>query len=145
MDHLGLKADAIQVLLHPLEAVVVGIDGNHAGQGRLALQQMGGFAAGGGAGVQHPLARLGIEQGGGLLGGTVLHRAVTLLEAGQLGHVAGALQQDAIFPFHPAIAGMPASLMRASMASRLWRWLLLRIHMGGRWLLASMMNSQSSG
>ena len=91
VDHLGLKADTIQVLLHPLEAVVIGVDGNHAGKGRLAFQQVGGFAAGGGAGVQHPLARLGIEQGGGLLGGTVLHRAVTLLEAGQLGHVAGAV------------------------------------------------------
>ncbi|MNQ69050.1 hypothetical protein D3C85_836280 [compost metagenome] len=57
---------------------------------------MGRLAAGGGAGVQHPVTGLGIEQTGGLLGGTVLHRAVTGFETGQLGHVARALQQDAI-------------------------------------------------
>ncbi|MNG04719.1 hypothetical protein D3C84_878720 [compost metagenome] len=48
-------------------------------------------------------------------------------------------------PSSPATALMSTSAMRASICSRLWRWLLLRIHMGGRWLLASMMNSQSSG
>ncbi len=96
VDHLGAEADAIQVLLHPLEAVLVGIDGDHAGQLGLALQQVSCLATGGGAGIQYPLARLRVEQGGRLLGGTILYRAVADLEAGQLGHVAGTLQQDAI-------------------------------------------------
>ncbi len=96
VDHLGGQADAIQVLLHPLEAVFIGIDGNHASQLGLTLQQVGSLAAGGRAGIQHPLARLWVEQCRGLLCGTILYRAVTHFEAGQLGHIARTLQQDAI-------------------------------------------------
>ncbi len=96
VDHFGGQADAIQVLLYPLEAVLVGINGDHASQFGLTLQQVGGLAAGGGAGIQHPLTRLRIEQGGGLLCCAILYRAVADLEAGQLGHVAGTFQQDAI-------------------------------------------------
>ena len=98
VDHPGGEADAIQVLLHPLEAVLVGIHGDHTGEGGLQLKQVGGLATGSGAGIQHPLTRLGIEQAGSLLGGAVLYRAVTGFETGQLGHIAGALQQDAILP-----------------------------------------------
>ena len=79
----------------------------------------------GSAGVQHPLARLRDRAGRRPAG---RHRPTPS------GHPARsraawsrrrALQQDAIFPFHTGHRRDARSLMRASVTSRLWRWLLL--------------------
>jgi hypothetical protein len=74
--HLGRAAQPLQVLVDALAAARVDVQRQQVHVG--ALQQVGGFAAGRGTGVEHPV---GARQparpaaGGGQLGRTVLHRA----------------------------------------------------------------------
>ena len=51
---------------------------------------LGACAAGGGTGIEQPLARAGLQQGGDALGGTVLHAPVAFAETRQPGQGAGA-------------------------------------------------------
>ncbi len=61
-----------------------------------AFQQVAGLAAGGCAGVQHALAGSQVGEVGGHLGGTVLHREVSVLETGQAGDVGTVRQHHGI-------------------------------------------------
>ena len=68
-----LEPQPLEVLAHPLQAGAVAVHRQQL-QARRAFQQMGGLAAGRGAGVEHALARPRLHQLGGELGGGVLHR-----------------------------------------------------------------------
>ena len=57
------------------------------------LRQMGALAAGGGAGIQDPLAGPGLQQRGDALGAAVLHAPEPLRIARQVAEIAAALQQ----------------------------------------------------
>jgi len=91
---LAGQAQAVQILADPDQAVGIGIQGQQVDIGQ--LQQMGGLAAGRGAGVQHPHAILGRQQFGGQLGAGVLHRPPALGKPRQPLHRARGIEHDRI-------------------------------------------------
>ena len=87
------QAQALQVAADPLQAGGAAVEGHHLAPVAHQLGQVGALAAGGGAGIEDPLARLGIEQGGDALGGAVLHAPAAFGVAGQLAQVPAAAPQ----------------------------------------------------
>ncbi len=80
-EGVRLQAEAVQGVFHPTQTLSVFVEGEQVAIA--AFEQMHGLAARRGAGVEHALARLDVEQGGGVLRGGVLHAHPAALEAGQ--------------------------------------------------------------
>ena len=74
----------LQILPHPLQPRRFQIQCHQFLQRRLLFEDMTGLAAGGAAGVQHPLPGLEVEQRRRQLGGFILHADRTIEKTGQL-------------------------------------------------------------
>ena len=88
----GLAADRREpepggIGLEPLQAGGGAVDRPHLAAIGHGLGDLGALAAGGGAGIQHPLARLRIEQRHDALGGPVLHAPAALAVARQAAQI----------------------------------------------------------
>ena len=91
VDALQAKAGGIDA--HPAQAPFGAIHGPHLTLVAHELSEMGALATRGGAGIEDPLAGLGIEQQTHRLGGAVLHAPVTLGVAGQGAQLTTTAQQ----------------------------------------------------
>ena len=104
----GLQAEALEVLVDAPGALRIEFDG---GEGDVAvLEDVGGLSARGGAGVEHALPGGEIEELGDPLGGDVLHRHQSGLEARQAGDRHGLGEQQGIVGL---TAGVDAGLAQA--------------------------------
>ncbi len=92
----GLEPQALQVLLHALQALGLQVQGDDFGQARLVLEDVTGLAARCATGVQYTLTGFEFQQRGGQLRRFVLHADPAFGETGQLLHIAGCGQANAV-------------------------------------------------
>ncbi len=92
--HVGGQAEPLQVFAQTRQPPRVAVERGQFDIGR--FQDMRALAAGRGAGIEHALAVMQVEQAHGLLRGAVLHRKQALAVTGQTGHVAARLEDQRV-------------------------------------------------
>ena len=90
-DDLGFEAEPREVLPETGEARGGAVEGDDSSAGRCELRSL---SAGGGADLQHALARDSAEQGGRQRCGRILHPPLTRLVARKARHLPGAAQPE---------------------------------------------------